>query len=171
MAKDDIDASFRRIKQLVEDIDRFAPAHDPQAIGFRSNLAGLLVVLISATYENCVKETLISYASKHGSAFENFVINHYDKLSSRIRINDLKSYARTFDESTRQKLDALLRERSDRLSRFTGQDIVQKYNLILDWRHAFAHAGTCNTTVEEAFETHRLAKHVLYLYEEALNGP
>ena len=155
---------------MFEDIDRFAPSDDLLAIGFRSELAGLLVVSIAATYENCVKETLVSYASTHGSAFEEFVSNHFDRLSSRIRVDNLMFYARTFNQSIRHRFKRLLKERKERVIRFTGQNIEQNYNLVLDWRHDFAHAGNSSTTIEEAFRTHRFAKHIVYSFDEAFNG-
>lgn len=170
MPRVDIDAHYRPIQALVKDIQQFAPADNIQTIGFRSHLAGLLVVSIAATYENCVKETLVSYASTHGRPFEDFVTNHYDRLSSRIKVDDLRHYARAFNQSIHRKFNVLLKERKERVTKATGQNIEQKYKLVLDWRHDFAHAGNSNTTIEEAFDTHRFAKHILYSFDEAFNG-
>ena len=170
MTRVDIEVQFRRIRALVNDIDKFAPASNTQTIGFRSDLAGLLVVSIAASYENCVKETLVSYASRHGNEFEEFVTNQFDRLSSKIRVDDLHRYTKRFNHAINQKFKHLLKERKDRVTKVAGQDIEQKYKLLLDWRHDFAHAGNSNTTVEEAFKTHRFAKHILYSFDEAFNG-
>jgi hypothetical protein len=64
-----------------------------------------------------------------------------------------------------------LDRRKKQIDQRLGKSIVESYSQILSWRHAFAHAGTRNTTIEEAIATHRLAKRVLYTFDRAFNGP
>jgi hypothetical protein len=171
MSRADLDLQFNRIEQLVAEMRQFVPSDIVGVAQFRADLAGLLVVSMAATYENCVKETLVAYASRHHIAFGNFAANNYAKLNSRISISDLHGYARTFDNGVRDRFKQLLDRRKRKIDRKIGKNIEASYEQILSWRHAFAHAGTRNTTIEEAMATHRLGKRVLYTFDRAFNGP
>ncbi len=170
MPRADLDVHFDRIEQLVVEMEQFVPSAAKGVTGFRADLAGLLVVTIAASYESCVKETLVSYAGRHHVAFANFATNNYKKLNSRITINDLHSYTGTFDDNVSTRFKALLNERRKRIDARIGKNIESAYKLILSWRHDFAHAGIRNTTIEEAVVTHRLAKRVLYAFDDAFSG-
>jgi hypothetical protein len=137
---------------------------------FRADLAGLLVVSMAASYESCVKETLVTFASSHHAVFGNFTSNNYQRLNSRIAIHDLHRYAGTFDDGVRNRFKILLDQRKRKIDARIGRNIESSYSQILSWRHDFAHAGIRNTTIEEAVSTHRLAKRVLYAFDEAFNG-
>lgn len=169
MPRPDLDLQFDRIDRLVKEMGQFVPASQIETAEFRADLAGLLVVSIAASYESCVKETLVSYAASHHAAFASFATNNYAKLNSRIAINDLYGYARTFDSGVHRRFGELLTRRKKAIDERIGKNILSSYKQILDWRHDFAHAGVRNTTIEEAMTTHRLAKRVLYVFDEAFN--
>ena len=61
----------------------------------------------------------------------------------------------------------LSKEKKDRILRLTNKNIEENYKLILKWRHAYAHAGIKNTTIKEAIQAHRLAKHVVICFYDA----
>lgn len=63
MPRADLDVHFNRIELLVTEMDSFVPISLSGSTQFRADLAGLLVVTMAASYETCVKETLISHAS------------------------------------------------------------------------------------------------------------
>lgn len=170
MPRADLDVHFNRIEELVTEMQRFVPSGAVGVAQFRADLAGLLVVSVAASYESCVKETLLTFASGHHAAFGNFTFNNYKRLNSRIRVNDLRRYARTFDDGVRSRFEILLDQRKQKIDARIGKDIKSSYEQILNWRNAFAHAGIRNTTIEEAISTHRLAKRVLYAFDEAFNG-
>jgi hypothetical protein len=65
---------------------------DPRTVQFRADLAGLLVVSMAASYEACVKETLMNFAANHHAKFGNFAQNHFARLNSRIALADLYGY-------------------------------------------------------------------------------
>ena len=54
--------TMSEIKDLVDNIDTFVPQGAPKNNYFRSDLSGLLVVSLAATYENCVKDIIIEHA-------------------------------------------------------------------------------------------------------------
>lgn len=170
MSKTDLDVHFDRIDQLVQEMKAFVPSDLIGANQFRADLAGLLVVTIAASYESCVKETLIAYANRHHIAFGTFTLNNYKKLNSRISISDLHQYSSLFDDAIAVKFKRILNERKTKIDQRIGKNIESCYKQILSWRHDFAHAGTRNTTIEEAVATHRLAKRVLYSFDQAFNG-
>lgn len=168
MPRADLDVQFNRIEQMVTEMTQFVPSSMIGATQFRADLAGLLVVSIAACYETCVKETLITHATKQHSAFGNFASNNYKKINSKISIGDLHNYASTFNVSKR--FNETLSKRKKVINDKTGINIESCYKQILSWRHDFAHAGVRNTTIEEAVRTHRIAKRVLYSFDEAFNG-
>lgn len=167
MARIDMDCHLNKIDDLALEISKYVPEGNIGAQAFRADLAGLLVVTIAASYEACVKETLINYASRHHVAFGNFAQNNYSKINSRIKINDLKSYARLFGANIERDFKAKVAEKRARISGRLGINIENRFEQILDWRHDFAHAWKNNTTVEEALRTHRFGKRVLYAFDEA----
>lgn len=166
MSRSDIDQILVRVEDLAREIENFVPV-DSKNVQFRADLAGLLVVAIVASYESCVKETLTNFASRHHEKFGIFAQNHFKKLNSRISLSDLSGYASTFDSSVHSKYGQLLKSRKERIDKKIGKNITSAYTQILSWRHDFAHAGTRNTTVEEALAMHTLAKRVLYVFDEA----
>lgn len=167
MRRRDLSAHLDRINNLATEINQHVPVSAHGAVDFRADLAGLLVVAIAASYESCVKETLVGYASLHGKAFEQFTKNNFDKLSSRIQLSDLHRYAKLFDQGINKKFSETISFRKERINRRLGKNIEKCYEQILDWRHDFAHAGIRNTTIEEAIATHRLARHVVISFYDA----
>lgn len=167
MARVDLDLHFQRIELLEAHMSEFIPATDLKAAEFRADLAGLLVVATVATYENCVKDVLVSSAHRHHAAFGSFAANNFAKLNSRIALSDLNIYAKNFDPAIHSKFKELLNKRQKLIDSRIGKNISKAYEQMLDWRHAFAHAGIRNTTIEEAMVTHNLAKRVLYVFDQA----
>jgi hypothetical protein len=122
---------------------------------------------MASSYETCVKETLVNFASQHHASFGTFAQNQFRRLNSKISMQDLSTYARTFDDSINQSFKDLISKRKAKFMSRIGQDFTVAYGQILSWRHDFAHAGVRNTTVEEALKTHRLARWVLYSFDDA----
>ena len=155
------------IDRLFDEITRFVP-QDTARLQFRSDLSGLLVVSMAASYENCVKEVLISYCGSHHTIFGTFASNQYAKLNSRISLKDLVDYAKLFGPTTHAMYkDQLSRRRQSILAR-TGRDICERYEQVLSWRHQYAHSGQQNTTVDEAFTAHTFAKRVILTFADSL---
>jgi hypothetical protein len=99
MARPDLEARFKRIDKLVSEMNTFVPDGAHGSADFRAELAGLLVVAIASTYESCVKDVLVSYASSKSPDFEQFVSNHFSKLNSKIAESDLYGYTKVFGAS------------------------------------------------------------------------
>lgn len=166
MPRADLDKILARLEILAQEIKIFV-SNDPKSIQFRADLAGLLVVAMAASYEACVKETLMNFAGRHHKKFGTFAQDHFQKLNSRVALSDLYVYARTFDNAIHQKFGQIIQIRKSRLQERLGIDFTKSYAQILSWRHDFAHAGIRNTTVEEALVTHHFAKRVLYSFDIA----
>lgn len=166
----DLDTHFHRIYELGSEIKINLPIEKKGITSFRADLAGLLTVAIASTYENCVKEIIQNYAYRHHNNFGIFAANNYEKLNSKIKISDLHKYAKTFNPKTEVLFKEKLNLQKCRIKNWTGIDITNRYDEILKWRHAFAHAGQRNTTVEEALSYHRYAKHVLISFANAFDN-
>ncbi|MCB1680958.1 MAG: hypothetical protein H6858_04035 [Rhodospirillales bacterium] len=171
MGRPELVPHLERIDILSQEMQKHIPISLKGVSDFRADLAGLLVVTIVASYESCVKETLISYSFKQSSKFSEYVGRRYDKLNSKIAVNDLCRYCNDFEPSARTKFNNNRKKRKDRINNSLGQDIEKKYQQILDWRHDFAHKALRNTTIEEAIEFHRYAKHVLFAFYDSFNSP
>lgn len=155
-------SSGRLLLRKVTTIVSAAPAD----LDFRADLAGLLIVSFVSSYENAVKKILIIYADSHNEQFSFFVEKQFDKINSKISLGDLRSYAKKFDEVLEQKFDNELLRVKQRLG---GQPVETWYEQLLQWRHAFAHAGQRMTTIEEVFKAHQFAKYVLFAFYKAFS--
>ena len=165
-----LEQKFDDIAHLIDNIDYLVPIKNIGGIDLRGELAGMVTVYIVANYENCIKETLLAHASNKDEAFAEFVGNQFDKLNSKIRVGDLKKIASKFSDQIRKDFDILLKGRKNKIEYFTKRDIVSCYDLILNWRHNFAHTGAKDTTLEEAWLNHRFAKYVIIAFDQAFNG-
>jgi hypothetical protein len=155
-----------KIDDLINEINIVAPAESIPHISFRSELAGLLVVAIAATYETCVKEIIIDYARFKHADFGGFAKNNFSKINSRISPKDLSNYCYTFSENLGKKFDSTISKKRKRISTATNVNFEKRYEQLLRWRHEYAHAAIKSTTIEEAQKYNRFAKHVLYAFED-----
>jgi len=168
MPRPDLDSHFVKIDQLILDIDaQVPPGTDYATISLRADLAGLLVVTIAATYETCVKEIIHGYANRVHHKFGIFAVENFKKINSRIKMNDLYGYCKLFDPNINKRFKSLLDQRKKALLLRTSQDIEDRYEQILCWRHGFAHAWIRNATIEDVVRAHRAGKRVLYVFDQA----
>ena len=170
MLRSELDLELARIDELVNDMNAVVPANSAyQNVKMRADLAGLLVVAIAASYENCVKEVLYSRAASHHPAFEAYARRQYAKINSRINVSDLARYCEVYDPVLKPKFKAKLSSRKASVLARTGVNIEVMYEQLLDWRHDFAHAGVRSMTLEEATKAHLFGKRVLYAFAETLH--
>lgn len=169
MPRREIDEQLSRIDMMFAEANTFVPAATPAATEFRADLAGLFVVTIAATYESCVKEILVGFASRHHAAFGSYATLKYAKLNSRIGMSDLHGYTKIFEPAAAVKFKQELKRLKEKVGQRTGKDIEKSYEQILSWRHDFAHAGKRNTTLEEAAATHTLGKRIIYAFGAAFD--
>lgn len=168
MCKLDLIPHFKKIDELIDEINQIVPANASyRTVQFRADLAGLLVVAMAATYETCVKEVLYNYANHHHSVFGSFTQKNYGKLNSKIAIRDLKKYCEYFGEEILISFKAKLTKNKQYILNKTGKNIESSYEQILTWRHDFAHAIIRNTTIEEATKTHMYGKRILNIFAES----
>lgn len=155
--------SFSNGRQLLKKLTSMVGSA-PADFDLRADLAGLLTVSLVSSYENAVKKILIYYADGHNDQFSFFVEKQFEKLNSRISLGDLKGYAKKFDEVLESKFENELARVKVRLG---GQPVEDWYDQLLQWRHAFAHAGQRTTTLEEVYKAHQFAKYVLFAFHKA----
>ncbi len=167
MNRSEIRETLDRVKALASEVDMHVP-DKPIVTDFRSDLAGLLVVMTCATYETCIKNILYSYAGRHSPFFKIYAENKYEKINSKIEIDDLKAYAKTFHPDLGNEFKENLNRKSKKYLLSANVDIKQSYSQLLRWRHAFAHTGARVTTVEEVLKHHAYAKRVLFIFSDSL---
>ena len=170
MPRADLDLHFVKIDQLILDIDAEIPAGTHyRAVSLRADLAGLLAVTIAATYETCVKQVIQGYAQGRHADFGTFARNNYDKINSRIRVDDLRTYCKVFGTPIKNRFNANLSLRKSKLLKRARKNIETNYEQILDWRHDFAHQWNRVATINEVVEAHRAAKRVIYVFDESFS--
>lgn len=169
MEKNELDSYLSRVDDLANKIDSYAPL-GARNTEFRADLAGLLVVSMASAYESCIKEILFDYASRHHPQFAYYTERNYEKLNSKIRVDDLNKLAKLFDDRNHTRFHTALKKAKRRIDLWTGVDIIGCYNQILTSRHSFAHAGERTTTIEEAIKNHRYAKHVIYIFYKSFTS-
>jgi len=169
MSRKEIDSHFAKINELIVEIQDIVPDGSYKMVKFRADLAGLLVVAITATYENCVKEILCEYANKKHVAFGKFATRNFEKLNSKIRINDLERYCSIFDPDIKIRFRKNLARTKSKILNRVGKNIEDSYMQLLAWRHAFAHAHIQQTTIEEAVSYFVLSKRIIYILDDAFN--
>lgn len=170
MSKRELDEHINRVKRLAREMNEFVPTGHTQTSEFRADLAGLYVVAVAAAYESCVKEVIVNYATRHNKIFGQYAIASYEKLNSRINMQDLHRYANIFHPSIGKKFKEILNEKKSEIDLKIGKDIEKSYVQILNWRHDFAHAGKRNTTLEEAVITHTLGLRVIHCFDSAFQS-
>lgn len=169
MAKSNLSSITRRVDDLAFEMEKFVPIGMKGTDGFRADLAGLLVVTIAACYEDCVKATLVEHAAKRHVDFEEFTERNFSRLSSRVRVNDLRKYAKLFGDTAEERFKEKLGAKRRKISSRTGVNIENSYEQILDWRHDYAHGGIKHTTISEALKFHVFGIRVLYCFNEAFD--
>lgn len=180
MAMPDVSLIISEMKSLVSNINHYVPAGTPSNDSFRSEMSGLLIVSLAATYENCVKEILIENAENHHPAFGKFAEKQYDKLNSRVSLNDLYGYANKLGNNLTDRFNQELLKAERRTGsviplhqhgqpKYNKFKIVREYHRLLECRHAFAHARQKTTTIEDAYNMHRYGRFVILCFARALS--
>lgn len=168
MPRDSVRAHLASIDEMYREIEERVPENQLyNIIQFRADLAGLLVVAIAARYESCVKEIIYDHTERRHESFGAYARRNYSRINSKISIRDLKKYCEIFEPAVKTKFTSLLTSRRQWVSARVGKNIENCYERILELRHDFAHTGNRNTTLTEAFQTHRLAKHVIFSFDDA----
>lgn len=173
MKRSDVIAYTEGINKVAEHSERFAPANLRGVNEFRAELGGLLTVLVASSYENIVKQVLVDYASRHNDTFGRFTESAFDRLDSRIKVADLHKYCKHGGLKVSVSFKRILGHRRELYQTISRVEMEKSYERLLKWRHAYAHAGVKNTTIEEAMRTHREALPVLFAFAEAFeeNAP
>lgn len=156
---------FLKIDSLVNELNTIAPEGERKFRSIRNDLAGLLVVSLASTYENCVKTILIAYADLFHDKFSHQVEKKYSYLNSKIKSSSLTEYLSHFDGNV-----SFFNKRLSHVSEKMKTEIDKSYDQILTWRHSFAHANKSMTSINAAYKAHRYGKYVLYAFEDALLG-
>lgn len=167
------------IKEIILLINNYVPVGSPKNDSFRAELAGLLIVSTVAIYENCIREIIIEYAEKKHPDFARYVEREYERLDSRIKLQDLFKYASKLGDSQLvSKFKSELMKASGRVSNdntinidnLEKSEIVKLYHQVLKARHAFAHARRKNiNTIEEAYKFHCKARFIILSFSRALS--
>jgi len=146
----------------------YSPSAGPKNDAFLAELAGFLSVTFAATFENCVKEILVSRAGTKHTSFGHFASCQFEKLNSKVSRGDLERYADMYavGGSTlfKSKLDLV----EDQLIKKYGVSAKSSYANILRWRHAYAHSNQKLSTLGEVLSAAKYARFVVFVFERTL---
>lgn len=167
LAREEIDAQFEAVDELIARMDQHAPASDPSNIEFRGDLSRLLVIAIVSAYEASVRATLVEYAKRHHNVFGCYVEAECERLNAQIKVKDLKGLAGKFDPMLKQKFENELKRVESRYLKAAHRDIRCIYGELIKLRHRMAHSANAKISIEDAQRRHRIARHVLYAFDRA----
>lgn len=148
------------IEDLMCDLNRIAPKEDLSLSEFRSRLAGLLLISVTSTYENCMRDIMVAHADRHNSRFSYYIERELERLNSKVNSHDLFKYTTKFGDSIYKNF----KDSINRANKITASNITMKYDQLFKWRHNFAHSGTRVTTIEEVYLFHRYGRLVVYCF-------
>ncbi len=169
MARIDIDKRFEAVDLLVKQMNFFAPSNNIPAIEFRADLGRLLTVSIVSAYEASVQTTLVEYAMRQHPNFGYYIETYHEKLNAKININDLNRMAKTYSPTINDAFNFKLAKARKHFKILAHKDLNNVYKQLIKWRHRSAHSIVNSTTIEEAMEHHRVAKHVIYIFDQVFS--
>jgi Rad3-related DNA helicase len=156
-------------KKLANSINRKIPDDGtPDCALVRSELAGLLVVSTVAKYERCVFDIIHHYTDNIDQRFSYYAIDRYDRLNSRIKIDDLCKLLRLFDEKKKKKKFLTLKGAEEKRAKRDGYNINTAYNQMLSWRHEYAHRGVTSATIKDILDHHQHAQRIIQCFKKSL---
>lgn len=167
---DIIQENFLHLRGLALDIDSHIisdTAVDPR---LANELAGMFAVTVAATYEGIVKETLVNYASRFHSKYQEHVEKDFDRLNAKISLDDLRNYSRRFGLNSWTGTEAkknsttfhrILKERGKIVERRYRADLILSYESLLQWRNAYAHQRSTSATFRDVYRAHQVGQHVI----------
>jgi hypothetical protein len=134
-----------------------------------NELAGMFAVTVVASYEGIVKETLISHAGRVHVKYEHFIQNEFGQMNSRITINDLKRYSNKFGldrasdtgKAGQTIFHEAIRKRTPVIEKRYRTAFEKSYEKLFSWRNQYAHQRAAVATLDEVYNSHRVAKHVI----------
>jgi BMFP domain-containing protein YqiC len=168
--RDDLIGFTKEIYKIADHSERFVPVSMRGVAEFRAELGGLMTVLIASSYENIVKQVLVDYAARHNVTFGRFTESAFDRIDSRIKISDLHKYCKHGGPDVSKAFKLALSRRRKLYQTISRVEFDKSYELILKWRHAYAHAGKKNTSLEEAIKKHKEGFPVLLAFAEAFEA-
>ncbi|UXM94950.1 HEPN domain-containing protein [Bartonella sp. HY329] len=136
----------------------------------RSELAGLLLISVCASYENCIKMIMHDYADKVGTTFSRYIERRYENLSSRIRLHQLNELCQSFgDEIVYTFKDEIKKKKQKYILK--GIALEGQYHELLNLRNNYAHTAThkFKLTIEDIMKKHRIGIQVIVAFNKSFH--
>jgi hypothetical protein len=151
---------YRHADDIIQHLDTIVPGlPDPL---LRAKYTGFVTVAAVTVYEMAIKEVLIDFAAREHAVFGVFAESTFGRINGRIRLDDLRKYARRFGQSYESDFLDRLDSASDLHLRRHRRDLRSTYGNLVVWRHDFAHAGrTASATYQEAVQAYQDGKIVI----------
>lgn len=134
-------------------------------------LAGYLAISAAVTYEASIKDIIFEFCDKKNKILSHIGRNKFDKINSRIRLQQIKSdYLRFFGEKyeVRFKNKMLSAEKAHMTS--FGRSASTSYGNLLVARNSFAHTGKIESqaTYDELRTWYEDGKVIVKIFQESL---
>ncbi|MCY4259984.1 MAG: HEPN domain-containing protein [Rhodobacteraceae bacterium] len=168
--------NFQHIRSLAQEMENIVSTAGSTTGTLQNELAGMFAVTIVATYESIVRDTLIAFAGCHHPKFEKYIENEFSRMNSRIAIDDLYRYSRSFglagwtDPGTGRRstiFHRLLNEQQSRIENRLRKDMKKCCKNLFDWRNDYAHNRTSKPTLGDICGSRRAAKYVIKAFSDA----
>lgn len=157
-------------ESLTQDVLQHAPPAAAAADRFRADLAGLLSTSYVAALESCIKEIFNSFARSKSQLLASVTSFHFDKINSAIHYNTIADkYALQFGEPYRRKFRDLLKQEEEKVLAVDKTSMLEAYQNLITWRHAFVHEGKKLASLDEVVLAFPLSKRLVMVLDSAMS--
>jgi hypothetical protein len=157
-------------ESLTQDVLQHAPPSGAAADRFRADLAGLLSTSYVAALECCIKEIFNSFARSKHQLLASVTSFHFDRINSAIHCNTIADkYTLQFGEPYRRKFRQLLKDEEAKVLATDKTSMLEAYQNIITWRHAFVHEGKKLASLDEVVLAFPFSKKIVMVLDTAMS--
>jgi len=129
-----------------------------------SRYAGFVAVTAVTVFELAVKEILCTFGESKHSVLGNFTRSYFERINGRIKYKTLhEDYVASFGDKYARRFKKAVERREKEILTLRKRSVVNSYNNIIVWRHAFAHEGQipATATYAEAVDAYEIGKELI----------
>lgn len=136
----------------------------------QSRYAGFITIAAVTVYELCIKDIFSDFANKKHNIFGNFVDGYFDRISGRIKLEDIKKeYLKKFGEKYLNRFKRYTKNAENICLRYYGKSMLSSYGNLILWRHSFVHEGKAPpATYSEVIKSYEIGKNVIIVLDNTM---
>lgn len=160
---------FKLADDIIAHLDPFVRnINDPF---LQSRYVGFIAIAAVTVYELCIKDIFCDFAKKKHNIFGNFVEGYFDRISGRIKLDNIKNeYLKKFGDRYLKRFKRYTKAAEDICLKDYGKSMLSSYGNIIIWRHTFVHEGEIplTATYDEVTKSYEIGKNVIIVLENTM---